>query len=178
MKGMIFTEFLDLVNDTFGIEVLDRVISESGNENDSYFSMGQYPPQEMLNLVSTLSKISETPIPDLMEVFGRYLFKRFTVLYPDLVSKYENLFTLLENLDTEIHVEVSKLFEDAEPPKFSFVQSSETDAVLIYSSPLHLNALVVGLVEGAADFFHQSIEIAHEHEKDTATSANFRICIL
>ena len=178
MKGMIFTEFMDLVSDTFGVETLDLVLRDSGNENTSYFSMGQYPPEEMLNLVSSLSQKTETAVPELLEVFGRYLFGRFAALYPDMVNKYGSLFSLLENIDDEIHVEVSKLFEDATPPKFSFVQTSETTADLIYSSPLHLNNLVIGLVEGAGIYFDQEISIAHEDEKDTETTASFRICRL
>jgi hypothetical protein len=36
MKGIVFTEFLDLVEDKFGLEVLDKIITQSNLESGDY----------------------------------------------------------------------------------------------------------------------------------------------
>lgn len=178
MKGMIFSEFLEHTREKFGLEVMDRTITKSENTNDSYVSIGQYPPEEMLNLVGSLSRISDVPVDDLLESFGQYLFKRFSELYPDLVNKYENLFHLLLHLDSEIHIEVYKLIDGASPPNFRFTHTDQQSGALVYTSPLRLNSLVIGLVKGAADYFNTTVQVVKDEEQASPEEVRFTVRII
>ena len=52
MKGIVFTEFLDMVEERFGYEVVDQIISESKLSTDGiYTSVGTYPHSEIVKLL-------------------------------------------------------------------------------------------------------------------------------
>ena len=55
MKGIIFTEFLEMVEEKFGYEVVDEIISKSElKSNGIYTSVGTYAREEMMVLVDHL----------------------------------------------------------------------------------------------------------------------------
>ena len=51
MKGIVFTEFLDLVEERFGLEMVDAIISQSKLESKGvYTSIGTYSFSELSNV--------------------------------------------------------------------------------------------------------------------------------
>ena len=83
MKGIVFTEFLEMVEGKFSPELADRIVDAAGLASGGvYTTVGTYNHVEMIKLVSCLSKETGIDTPDLMRVFGEYLFGRFYVLYP------------------------------------------------------------------------------------------------
>ncbi|TON45787.1 guanylate cyclase, partial [Vibrio parahaemolyticus] len=69
MKGIIFTEFMELVESKFGLEVLDQVLELSDDEG-VYTSVGSYDHRDLVKLIVNLSKVSDIPPEQLQEVFG------------------------------------------------------------------------------------------------------------
>ena len=56
MKGIVFTEFLELVEEKFGIEMVDEIITASNLESGgAYTAVGTYKFVEMINLLTALS---------------------------------------------------------------------------------------------------------------------------
>jgi len=56
MKGIVFTEFLEMVEETFGLETVDYIIYKSELKSEGiYTSVGTYDFFEMLILISNLS---------------------------------------------------------------------------------------------------------------------------
>ncbi len=55
MKGIIFTEFLELVEDKFGLELLEEVLEMSEDEG-IYTSVGSYDHKNLVKLIINLSK--------------------------------------------------------------------------------------------------------------------------
>ena len=85
MKGVVFTEFLEMVEEKFGDEMVDDIINDSDlSTNGAYTAIGTYPHNEIITLVVNLSKYSKIPVPDLVHVFGKHLFSRFVVQYSNL----------------------------------------------------------------------------------------------
>ena len=86
MKGMI-TEFLEMVEEKFSMEMVDQILSESDLPSGGiYTSVGNYPHTEIVSLVINLSKESQIPLPDLLYAFGERLFERFAVRYQHFLS--------------------------------------------------------------------------------------------
>ncbi|EOG7766780.1 heme NO-binding domain-containing protein, partial [Vibrio parahaemolyticus] len=56
MKGIIFTEFMELVESKFGLEVLDQVLELSDDEG-VYTSVGSYDHRDLVKLIVNLSKV-------------------------------------------------------------------------------------------------------------------------
>ena len=119
MKGIVFTEFLELVEDKFGIQTVQKVIDECELATGGvYTSVGAYDHKEMFQMVGKLSEIQDIPVPDLLEYYGEFFFGVLSSSYPQFLKKH-NLFTFLESIDGYIHPEVLKLYPDAELPKFT-----------------------------------------------------------
>ena len=76
MKGIVFAEFLEMVESNFGLETVDAIIENSDlPSGGAYTSVGTYEFSEMLQLVTQLSTITKIPINDLLYTFGLYLFE-------------------------------------------------------------------------------------------------------
>ena len=87
MKGVIFTEFLELIDEKFSPDLAEEVIIESELESGgAYTAVGTYHHCEMIKMVGVLSEKTEIPATDLQKAFGEYLFGRFTKLYPQFFA--------------------------------------------------------------------------------------------
>ncbi len=73
MKGIIFTEFLELVEAKFGIEVLENML-EMSDDTGVYTAVGSYDHKDLVNLIVSLSKLTKVAVEDLQQVFGRAVF--------------------------------------------------------------------------------------------------------
>ncbi|CAA6800267.1 MAG: Guanylate cyclase-related protein [uncultured Sulfurovum sp.] len=166
MRGIIFTELYELVEEKFGFEFLDDILMDLELTNDgAYSATGNYPFSELLNIVVKLHEHSKIPIPDLLEVFGEYLFTRLLSMHPEL-AKTENVLDFLEQVETYIHVEVQKLYPDAELPKFDIVSKDDHSFKFYYVSSKKLHHLAKGLIQGLSNHYKQPIEIKMGQEDD------------
>jgi hypothetical protein len=162
MKGIVFTEFLDMVEDKFGDEMVDDIIKDSNlSTNGAYTAIGTYPHSEIITLVVNLSKYSKIPVPDLVYVFGKHLFGRFTTLYASLLEGYNDAFTFLEGIETYIHVEVKKLYPDAQLPFFN-CHRENGQLVMDYKSDRAMADLAHGLMDGSFEYFNQNVDVKRE----------------
>ncbi|KZZ15573.1 hypothetical protein A3751_03140, partial [Oleiphilus sp. HI0080] len=118
MKGIVFTEFIELVEDTFSMDMVDDILDDCDlDSGGAYTSVGLYDYNEMLQLVGALSKRSDTPIPDLLHVFGKHLIYKFSSNFSSMFEAAPDAFTFLEGIDNHVHLEVRKLYPDAELPQ-------------------------------------------------------------
>jgi len=160
MKGVVFTEFMELVESRMGLDMLDRIITEADLPNDgAYTSVGTYDHAELVRLVQALSKASGMSVPALIHLFGEHLFQRFSLSYRQLFEDAPTTFDFLDRIDGVIHVEVRKLYPDAELPKLACERPSPRELTLTYSSPRGFGDLAEGLIQGCIRHFGESISV-------------------
>jgi hypothetical protein len=163
MKGIVFTQFLEMVEGTYGYEMVDYLLSNSDlPSKGAYTSIGTYDNQEMAILLGLLHQRTLMPIPTLLHIFGRYLFKGFTEVYPQFFAGHQSAFTFLESVENYIHVEVRKLYHDAELPRFSTKRLDDKTLELIYHSERRLSDLAEGLISASVDYFQDNAKIVSE----------------
>jgi|JI10StandDraft_1071094.scaffolds.fasta_scaffold03405_22 hypothetical protein len=122
MKGIIFTELVGFLEDRYGIEFADAVITGSDLENDGAFTrVGNYPSQDALTMVTAAAQLSGTEVAQICEDYGSWLFGRFKVLFPDIMARYPTAEALLLHVGSHIHEEVRVLYPDARPPQIETV---------------------------------------------------------
>lgn len=171
MKGVVFTEFLDFVSGTLGPDMADDIIDEAAVPNGgAYTAVGTYPHTEMQALVAALSHRTGTPAPEWLRLFGSHLCRRFVVKYPAFFEAQPSLFDFLDSVDAHIHVEVHKLYPDAELPVFRLNRRSAAAIDLDYESCRPLEALAEGMIHAAADHYRQPIAIAKSRIEEPAGS--------
>ena len=99
MKGLIFTEFLEMVEDGMGYDTVDQLITESNlPSGGAYTAIGTYDHSEMVTLVMGLSKKTSIPVPDVLHAFGQYLFGTFQKSYSTFLDAAPDAFTFLESI--------------------------------------------------------------------------------
>ncbi len=160
MKGIVFTEFLDMVETTISADMVDDVIEAARvPSGGAYTAVGTYDHKEMVSLVGALSEFSGHPVPALLHQFGKHLFGRFFVLYPLFFEGVENALEFLARVEGVIHEEVLKLYPDAELPRFEARWTGPGALTLVYRSPRHMGDLAHGLIEGCIAHFGDPVAI-------------------
>jgi hypothetical protein len=176
MKGIVFTEFLELVEEKFGLEMVDHIISNSELEsNGIYTSVGTYSFSEMLQLLQHLSKKTEISIDNLLLVYGEHFFGVIEKSYPDLLATYTDPINMLSSIENHIHVEVRKIYPDAELPTFKVLEKTKTSLVVIYTSSRAMHHFGLGLMNSTFKHFNSSASIELKKIEEDGTEVMFII---
>ncbi len=167
MLGMVFTEFVEMMEQEFSPAVADEVLRAVPLANGGAFTaVGYYPHEDAVRLVMALSERTGTPPAELLRAFGRHLMSRFTEHHREMFTGHQGVFDLLAAIDGHIHVHVSRLYHNATLPRFTVLRRTEDRLELRYSSPRRMEALAVGLIEGAAAHFGQPCDVTHAPAED------------
>jgi hypothetical protein len=163
MKGMVFTEFLEMVEEKFGYEVLDRLTAlPCLSENAAYTAVGNYPHGDILRMLDELHDAVGLPHKELILAFAGWMFDVFLRLHPEFFDRIQSTFDFLNGIDTVIHTEVRRLYSDARTPSFEASALSADQMVLEYSSWRPFADLAEGLILAASAHFKEDIAIERE----------------
>ncbi|PRX57562.1 heme NO-binding domain-containing protein [Flagellimonas meridianipacifica] len=176
MKGIVFTEFLEMVESTFGLHVVDTIIENSDlPSSGAYTSVGTYDFNEMVALLTELSKETNISINDLLYSFGHYLFTGLAQAHPEVVSSYKTPLALLCCIEDHIHIHVRKLYPDAELPQFKILSKTDNTLEMIYSSSRGLYALAHGLIVKTFEHFEKMVKVEYKLLNENGTEVKFAI---
>ena len=123
MKGMVFTEYIDFVTDTFGVEVCESMIDACTLTDDgAYTAVGTYDHKELVAMVVQLSEATKTPPSDLVKAYGSHLFGVLASKYASMIEGMTNSFDLLKQIgglrDPEVN-RVASVFSPRFCPSFT-----------------------------------------------------------
>jgi len=174
MKGIVFDEFLQMVESVYGLQTVDTIITNSYlPSGGAYTSVGTYDFNEMVELVTNLSKEIDVPVPSLLYRFGHYLFDSLVKAHPEVVSSYKSPIALVASIEDHIHVHVRKLYPNAELPTFTILEQDEKSLRLIYTSSRGLYMLAKGLMERTFEYFGQKVEVGHKLIQEDGKEVEF-----
>jgi hypothetical protein len=161
MLGLVFTEFMEMVEARFSDEVLDDVLdSVELSTGGVYTAVGYYDHTDMVRMVVALSQRVDMPVDDLIEAFGVHLFGVLAGKYPVMLEGYSSPLDFLESVDAKVHKEVLKLYPEAELPRFTCERVAPARLLLHYSSKRPFSRLALGLIRGCAAHFGCELEIS------------------
>ncbi|MEP1489126.1 MAG: heme NO-binding domain-containing protein [Algibacter sp.] len=176
MKGIVFTEFLDLVEDKFGLEMVDDIITASTLESGGvYTSVGTYNFSEMLQLLQHLSANTGISIDDLLLVYAEHFFSVIEKSYPGLLATYKDPIEMISSIENHIHVEVRKIYPDAELPTFEVLEKTDNSLIMIYKSSRAMHHFGLGLMNKTFAHFNSKATIVLEKLKEDGTEVKFLI---
>jgi len=160
MKGIVFTQFLEMVEEVCSIDVAEQIVERSDlPSGGAYTAVGTYDHGEIVQLVKQLGLITNTPEAELLRAFGKYLFPQFFIAYPRLFDGVHSTLEFLSRVEDYIHVEVLKLYPDAELPRFQVSSSQPGHLEMVYRSRHPLADLAEGLIAGCAEHFGEEVSI-------------------
>lgn len=165
MLGIVFNEFVEMVEEKFSAEHVEMMISATEHRLESraaYTAFGQYDHGEMLILLGELSRLTDIEVPELVRSYGRHLFGRFLKRYPAFFTGTSDTFSFLERVDAHIHREVLGLYPNAEVPSFTCIRTGPRSMDMIYRSKRPFAMLALGLIEASAAHFGDTLKIGFE----------------
>lgn len=163
MKGVVFTEFLEMVESSFSARMVDEIIEDAQPASGgAYTAVGTYAHEEMVDMVQALSRRSGMAVPDLMRTFGHHLFGRFAASHPQFLKGTTGALPFLAGIEHIIHAEVLKLYPDAQLPRFDVEHHDAGRLVLLYRSSRHFEDLAEGLIRGCVDHFGEALTVQRE----------------
>lgn len=180
MKGIVFTELVEFVEDQFGYKTADDMLEASMlDHKGAYTQGGNYPYEELVAILTRLSEHVDLSVETLIEVYARHLFSRIVMLYPKITDGFHSVLEFISVVDTFIHPEVKKLYPEAELPTFHLISLDKKCLVIDYHSSKPLYPMAVGLMLGASDYFKQSINIDYKiNQTSNESNARFTVTLI
>lgn len=176
MKGIVFTEFLEMVEQKFGYETVDHILTDNELESGgAYTAIGTYNYAEMVQLIVGLSEKTGLGIPVLLFEYGKYFFDVLYGSYPQFFDSMDEPFNFLESIEHHIHVEVRKLYPDAELPTFETERIEEGTLKMVYHSERKMSDFAEGLIIRTLDHYKTECEIEKKNVKEDGSSVEFLI---
>jgi len=176
MKGIVFTELLEMIENKYGYELVDKLLTENQLPSGGiYTSIGTYEHAEVFTLLNHLSQYTDTPVPDLMRSYGRYMFATFTRSYYQFIERAPSAFSLLSSVQQYVHVEVRKLYPEAELPSFTIDQPAENHLRMRYESERRMADFAHGLIEGCLLHYGETATIKKTDLNQDGTVVMFDI---
>ncbi len=172
MKGFIFKSLLDFAEESFGLEFVDQMISEVQLESEGiYVTFESYPFEELVTLASYVSEHKKIAMEDLLEAFGLFILPELIGKHDYVVHDYTHPLDLIEGIEAHIHIEVRKLYDDAELPTFNNISRTENRLEIEYTSQRELSHFAIGLMKGTLKHFDTqgTVEMEKLTHKDKTT---------
>lgn len=174
MKGIIFTEFMQLVEDKFGLAVLDEILDKA-EDDGVYTTVGSYDHRNLVKLIMKLSEITGASPTDLQQVFGESVFINLYHTIPNQagLKECQTTFQFIRHVEEYIHVEVKKLYPESNPPVLDFIDENEAEMVFDYRSARCMSHVCLGLIQGCAKHFNERIVATMQNVDEVGKQVRF-----
>jgi hypothetical protein len=160
MKGIVFNLLEEVVRRAYGENTWDALLEAAGLDG-VYTSLGNYPHEELLQLVTAASPALQMHPEAIICWFGRHAIALLVERYPEFFDAHTTTRSFLLTLNDVIHPEVRKIYPGADVPMFTYDTSSDAVLRMQYQSARKLCMFGQGLIEGAAAHYGEAVSIEH-----------------
>ena len=176
MKGFIFTNFIDFVETSLGLEMVDEMITNCNLPSEGiYSSFSNYDFDELVSLLTYVSKKTNVSPEILLEKFGIFVFPYLIGKHSYIIENYDNAIDLIGGIENHIHIEVKKLYNDADLPTFRVVEKTEKKLSIIYNSSKGLTYFAIGLIKETLNHFKVNGSVTIDKSFDSINGVKFNI---
>ncbi|NSY32519.1 hypothetical protein DS891_02705 [Pseudoalteromonas sp. JC28] len=161
MRGVIFRGLEELVVEAIGMQTWDELLEAHAPEGRVYVSPTSYPDAELFALAQGVADKLNKPLTDVLAIFGQSLFGFLAEKHKGISSKFTSFEELVLSIDSVIHMEVKKLYDEPNLPSIAAIVKDDKTIVLEYCSNRKLCFCAEGLLYGAAQFYSRKLKIEH-----------------
>ena len=176
MKGFIFTNFIDFIETSHGLELVDEMITNCDLPSEGiYSSFNSYDFDELVSLLTYVSKKTAVNPEIILEKFGIFVFPYLIGKHSYIIEQYDNALDLIGGIENHIHIEVKKLYNDADLPTFRIVEKTEKNLSIIYNSSKGLTYFAIGLIKETLNHFKVNGTVNIDKSFGTENGVKFNI---
>jgi hypothetical protein len=158
VKGIIFNLLEEFIIDNWGAARFEKIVARCPIHTQlPYVGPGTYPDANLFAIVEQTTAELGIGTDEALRSFGRFAFPKLAARFPIFMVGHDHPKSFLKTIDGVIHVEVRKLFVNAEPPRITFRDPAPDRLVLHYVSRRNLCPLFAGLIEGTSDYYRVAI---------------------
>jgi hypothetical protein len=159
MQGIVFVEFMGMVDEEFGPLVSERVVERSDLSSGGEYEVDDaYDARELPRLLGTLAREVGRPPADLARAFGRRLFARFATMDRECVGSGD-LYAFLEGLPQQVHGAIARRHPGSELPTIETHRLDDQRLEVLYRSSRHFADLAEGMLLGCVAHFGQPVKV-------------------
>jgi hypothetical protein len=161
MYGLVNKAIEDLVTEKFGAQKWEEICAKANFTESGFISMKSYPDALTYNLVGAASQVLGSDANELLEAFGEYwILYTGRKGYGELLDLAGNsLPEFLKNLDV-LHMRVSHLMPNLQPPSFSTRNETESSIEVLYRSHrAGMLPMLFGLIKGLGKKFELECKV-------------------
>lgn len=160
MKGIVFTEFLEMTESKFGFVVADKIIVGADlQSNGVYTTVKSYNEDELFILIDKLSLEVKIPKSELMIYLGEKLYTSFLRDYSPRLLSLESSLSFPERLENYILLEVMRIYPKAKSTKIEINQLSSDSLVITYYVSNRIAELIEGIILGYISICKEEIGV-------------------
>ncbi|MFT5137933.1 MAG: hypothetical protein ACI9XU_000211 [Arenicella sp.] len=175
MKGILFVEFIDFLEMHTDVGTAQEIINQAELDSlGAYSRVGLYDYQELIKLLVSAANRLDLSADELLDGYAEHLMSMFNREYPEFFDGATCAGDILKNLESHIHVQVQKLYPDAELPSFDY-QVIDGRIHLKYKSPRPLAAVALSLTTACIKHFATGEKIISSQIAEDGKSARFII---
>lgn len=164
MTGIVFNLLEGVVTRYHGESAWDGLLDATGLEG-AYTSLGNYPDEQLQELVEAAAGRFGMSPEDVLHWFGREAAPLLAQRYPEYFEAHRSTRPLLLGLNRMPHPGLTGLTAEAGQPAITFQETPDGGVAMEARSPQRLCQLAQGLIEGAAN--HYGERVAFEHRTCT-----------
>jgi hypothetical protein len=175
LKGILFVAFVDFLEMHTDVATAQEIINQAELDSlGAYSRVGLYDYQELIKLLVSAADRLDRTADELLEGYAEHLMSMFHREYPEVFDGATCAGDILKNLDSHIHIQVQKLYPDAELPSFDY-QVIDGLIHLEYQSPRPLAAVAKSLTSACIKHFATGEKIISSQISKDGKSAKFII---
>lgn len=159
MHGTILAELQKYVVTKLGADAWTNLKREAGVTTGEYDPFQIYPDAEVTNLVTTASRLTQIPVPTLLEDFGLFIAPDLLEMYWAVVQPEWRTLDVLEHTETAIHEVVRISQKGATPPYLAAERRSDNEVIINYTSARKLCPVAKGIIRGIAKHYDEDVAI-------------------
>lgn len=158
MKGTIVSTWIKTCRKQYAENIINEALENVGwKDNQTFSPLEDVEDIRVFKLFSTIASKVNISEDKLWKLIGKDNIKTFQQDYPGFFH-HDNLYHFLKSMD-DVHSVVMKRIKGAKPPKLQFEAISSRQVIFTYSSKRGMFDYFMGLVEGAAEYFNEKLEI-------------------
>jgi hypothetical protein len=130
--------------------------------NPVFVGRQNYPDEALFDIITSISIEKMIPVPELLRDFGRWIFPKLAQAYPVIFQGRSCAKEFLKTVESIIHVEVKKLYDEAYLPSLHCEEPNPGTLVMVYESCRKLCHLAEGLIRGVGEFYREEVAVTQE----------------
>ncbi|MBV7273300.1 heme NO-binding domain-containing protein [Clostridiaceae bacterium UIB06] len=172
MKGTVVATWMKTCRKLYDNETIDNAMNSVGWGAGKIFSPAEnIEDTEVKKIIGLIAKENNVDIKKLWHEIGVDNISAFYNDFP-VFFEHENLYSFLKSL-FDIHVVMTKKFPGAKPPLVGITPVSSRVAIFEYKSKRGMFDYLEGLIEGAAKFFNEKLQVEEIERTNEAVKFKF-----